>query len=64
MLLGVFLVSGRGLCEGAANQGLPMFGQKHKTFLLFLQKRASKSEFYLNRQWVFKLVEPNKDTGK
>lgn len=42
MPLGVFLVSGRGLCEGGCQSGLPMFGQKHKTFLLFPSKKGFK----------------------
>lgn len=42
MPLGVFPVSGRGLCQGGCQSGLPKFGQKHNTFVLFPSKKGLK----------------------
>ena len=50
--------------EAAADQGCPCLLKSTTRSYFSLQKRASKSEFYRNMQWVFKLVKPNEDTGR
>lgn len=49
---------------GVWQRGCPCLVKSTTRSYFSLQKRASKSEFHRNTQWVFKLVEPNEDTGK
>lgn len=50
---------GRGVAQ-------PPYGQKGRAACVwfFPSEKASKAEFYLDVQWVFKHVEPSEFTGK